>query len=286
MTLDVVCTAKARSQINALGHCGSKVWCHEHHSSTLSHTPVWLPPPLPCTHADTFPTSKQRKKLFISLHGRVFSDGLWREDSGGVGSSLAGEVSRPQVFLITAWPAWADTFLQLIFRPVFLLTTSFFNLDDHSVSRFYAVDSSVNLWKCKLQIVHNCISFLWFFLFPLAVLRVVLFSSVAIFPCRHQATLSQWLTLREVCVGVCWDLWSVWSCGAPFLSSILLYSIFLCSASLNTGTLFFSQFGLWMNVLPSLAQEGVRQAELMTSAPLYQASKEQGMVLTAKRNCC
>lgn len=34
-----------------------------------------------------------------------------------------------------------------------------------------------------------------------------------------------------------------------------------------------------MNVLPSLAQEGFRQAELMTSAPLCPASKEQGMVL-------
>lgn len=34
-----------------------------------------------------------------------------------------------------------------------------------------------------------------------------------------------------------------------------------------------------MNVLPSWAQEGFRQAELMTSAPLCPASKEQGMVL-------
>lgn len=39
-----------------------------------------------------------------------------------------------------------------------------------------------------------------------------------------------------------------------------------------------------MNVLPSLAQEVLRQAELMTSVPLCPASKELGMVLIAKRS--
>ncbi len=39
-----------------------------------------------------------------------------------------------------------------------------------------------------------------------------------------------------------------------------------------------------MNVLPSLAQEGLRQAELMTSVPLCPASKELGIVLIAKRS--
>lgn len=39
-----------------------------------------------------------------------------------------------------------------------------------------------------------------------------------------------------------------------------------------------------MNVLPSLAQESLRQAELMTSVPLCPASKGQRIVLIAKRS--
>lgn len=39
-----------------------------------------------------------------------------------------------------------------------------------------------------------------------------------------------------------------------------------------------------MNVLPSLAQEGLRQVELMTSVPLCRASKEPGVMLIAKRS--
>lgn len=39
-----------------------------------------------------------------------------------------------------------------------------------------------------------------------------------------------------------------------------------------------------MNVLPSLAQEGLRQVELMTSVPLCRASKKLGIVLIAKRS--
>lgn len=41
----------------------------------------------------------------------MFLDGLWRVDSGCRGSSLAGEVSRPLLFLIEAWPGPANTFL-------------------------------------------------------------------------------------------------------------------------------------------------------------------------------
>lgn len=73
-----------------------------------SYSPLFQPPSM---DKQFLLLLQRRGKTVFSQHAVVFLDGLWRGDSGCHGSSMAREVSRPLVFLITAWPAWADTFL-------------------------------------------------------------------------------------------------------------------------------------------------------------------------------
>lgn len=109
VTLEVCAQQRTRSQTNTWELGESRGWCHLQHSNRPVIGPLLSPHPLWAN--SFFYYFKAEEKTFISLHARVFLDGLWKVDSGCRGSSLAGEVSRPLLFLIKAWPGTANTFL-------------------------------------------------------------------------------------------------------------------------------------------------------------------------------
>lgn len=164
----------------------------------------------------------------------MFLDGLWRGDSGCHGSSLAGEVSRPHVCLITAWPPRADTFLLSDFFPFSLHT--FATPNGHLNCPFYAIPSPRGCAKCQLFITQLylicCDIFQGFW--------GLCFSHLLPSPVQtpaHAVTDSQ----KRLCGCLLRPLFSLgFGGGPPFsLSSILLRHAPLRSAFLNTETLLF-----------------------------------------------
>lgn len=160
----------------------------------------------------------------------MFSHGLWRGDSGCHDSSLAGEVSGPQVFLITAWPSWADTFLLSDFFFFPLLHFAFIpssaivcDLNKYLKCSFYAVDDHVTHRRYYKVPAVRCFALIFF---P-SVLRVGfllicchLFADTS--PCCH----SVWLSEKSVWVSVENSVQS-WARRPPFF---LFKPTLLCAA--------------------------------------------------------
>jgi len=98
-------------------------------------------------------------------------------------------------------------------------------------------------------------------------LWVVFVFSMAISPCCHRL----WLSVKSVLVRVETSVQS-WASGASF-SLLCPYTLHFSVLHFWTQRLYFFVSWLQMNVLPSLAQEGSRQAELMTSVPFVPSLK-------------
>lgn len=173
----------------------------------------------------------------------MFLDGLWRGDSGCHDSSLAGEVSRPLLFLITAWTAWADTFLLSDF-PFCFNILCLWSKGALYVFLFMQKTtlSPIGYRKYLLFIALLLSSWLWYFSRNIECFSHLPPSRYAdTSPCCHRV----WLSEKSV--------WSpLFSLGlrGPFLSP-LSYSALLCSAFLNTETLFFCNCACrWMSYHP------------------------------------
>lgn len=155
----------------------------------------------------------------------MFLDGLWRGDSGCHGSSLAGEVSRPLVFLITAWPAWADTFLQCAFPFCFhtfniLCLWSKWTL---KVSLFMQKTALSPTGCTRMFIVLLLFSLLWYFSKSFDGCVFVIYRHLSMQTPAHAVTVSD--SQRRLC-GCLWGPLFSLGLGAPFS---LLYPALHCT---------------------------------------------------------
>lgn len=167
----------------------------------------------------------------------MFLHGLLRADGGSRGSLLAGEVSRPLVFLITAWPASVDTFFLSDF-PFCFHTTDVLFLCSELAFKVSLCRRPLCHTKGKQNTSLTCFtsaSLADFLYFPESLDRCVFVicwhHPEKIWPMQSQCT-----TFRSLC-GWLWRPLFGLVLRAPF--SLLFCLALLCSAFLNTQGSFF-----------------------------------------------